>query len=232
LSILPPAAAPAFANEICQLIREHSPDTVFVDCNAISPDTVRHIATIAGDNNVRFQDVGIVGAAPRDDRMPVRFYSSGPWNDEVRQLATAHIEVCEVGEDTGRASAIKMVYASVTNATHSLRAAAAIAAERLGISEELHAEWQHSLPGTYESMQQRFPRLAADADRWAGEMHEIAQTYRSVGLTPAFHEGAAWMFEALAATALGEESRHEAIGHSRSMHEVVEIWSETISVDV
>ena len=32
---------------------------------------------------------------------------------------------------------------------------------------------------------------------WTGEMAEIAATYESVGLTPAFHEGAEWVYALL-----------------------------------
>jgi 3-hydroxyisobutyrate dehydrogenase-like beta-hydroxyacid dehydrogenase len=224
LSIMPPAAATDFANRACPLIKEYSPGTLFVDCNAVSPQTSGEIAKIAAANDVRFQDVGIVGAAPQAKRAPVRFYTSGAYGAQMQQLATEHIRINDMGDEIGRASAIKMVYASVTKATNALRAAAVIAAERLGVSEEIHAEWQDSLPGVYEAMQKRLPLLSADAGRWSGEMHEIANTYQSVGLTPAFHEGAAWLFDYLAATDLGTESKLDALEKNRSLQEVVDVW--------
>jgi 3-hydroxyisobutyrate dehydrogenase-like beta-hydroxyacid dehydrogenase len=232
LSILPPASARAFAAEVCPVIRKHSPNTIFVDCNAISPDSCKTIAEICAQENVRYQDVGIVGAAPRAERIPVRLYTSGPFSSEIQQLRTEHIEVKDLGEEIGKASAIKMVYASLSKGTIALRAAAAIAAERLGVSKEIQLEWQHSMPAVFEAMQQRFPVLSADASRWAGEMLEISQTFDSVDLTSDFHRGAAWMYEQIAATSLGEESKQEALEQRREMQQVIRVWSAAESGDV
>lgn len=229
LSVLPPASALQFAGEVCPLIQKHSPDTLFVDCNAVSPQTLQKIASIAARHQVRFQDAGIVGAAPQADRIPVRVYTSGRHGNEMSQLNTEHIDIKDLGDEAGRASAIKMVYASLTKATNALRAAAAIAGERLGVAEEIHAEWQHSLPAVYEAMDKRLPLLSADAGRWAGEMREIAQTYEAIGLTPLFHEGSEWLFRFLASTELGEETKHEAREKDRSMRQVLDIIAATDS---
>jgi 3-hydroxyisobutyrate dehydrogenase-like beta-hydroxyacid dehydrogenase len=225
LSILPPAVAKDFATMLFPVIRQHSPQMLFVDCNAVSPQTTLAIAAAAEKYGVRFQDVGIVGAAPQPDRIPVRFYTSGPYANELAQLQTDHIAVKDLGEDIGRASAIKMVYASLTKATNALRMAAALAGQRLGVSEEIYAEWQHSLPSVYEAMEKRLPILAADAGRWAGEMREIAITYESIGLTPLFHEASEWIFDFLASTELGDETKREALVENRSLQEVIDIIS-------
>jgi 3-hydroxyisobutyrate dehydrogenase-like beta-hydroxyacid dehydrogenase len=229
LSILPPAAALDFANVVSPLIHQHSPQTLLVDCNAVSPQTVAGISAIAASHGVRFQDAGIIGAAPQADRIPVRIYTSGPFGNEMSQLGTEHITIKNLGDEPGRASAIKMVYASVTKATNALRTAAAIAGERLGVGDEIRAEWQHSLPTVYEAMEVRLPLISADAGRWAGEMREIAETYESVGLTPLFHEASEWVFEYLAATELGAETKTEAREKMRSVQEVLEIVSGTKS---
>jgi 3-hydroxyisobutyrate dehydrogenase-like beta-hydroxyacid dehydrogenase len=232
LSIVPPAQALQFATQICPIVTTHNPSMLFVDCNAVAPQTLQKVASIAAASAVRFQDVGIIGAAPRPDRIPVRFYTSGPFADDLAALATEHIHVEDLGAEIGRASAIKMVYASLTKATSALRAAALIAGQRLGVGDEIHREWQHSLPSVYQSMQERLPVLSADASRWAGEMREIATTYDSISLTPLFHEAAEWIFDALAATELGDESKREASAKNRTLREVVDILSASPSVYV
>jgi hypothetical protein len=125
-------------------------------------------------------------------------------------LAADLIAVRPIGEDIGRASAIKMVYASMTKGTHALRAAAVMAGEKLGVGEEIREEWQSSLPDIYAAMEYRLPRLPGVSGRWAGEMQEIAKTYESLGLTPSFHEGAEWVYELLASVTLdGEQNIDE-----------------------
>lgn len=198
LSILPPAAASAFAEEACSAIEASGRDVVFVDCNAVSPATLSAIASIADRHGVRFHDVGIVGAAPRQDRLPVRFYASGPCEDEISWLAGPMIDLRGIGRDTGRASALKMVYASLTKGTNALRAAALMAGELLGVGPEIRDEWRQSVPDAWRVMERRMDYFPSVADRWTGEMREIAATYASVGLTPAFHEGAEWIYELLA----------------------------------
>lgn len=211
LSIVPPAVAAEFALRVCPLLGRSGRDPLFVDCNAVAPQTVEQIANVAEDCKVRFQDVGIIGAAPQPGRTAVRFYTSGPFIAELQQLATELIDIRPIGDEIGRASAVKIVYASMTKATHAVRAAAAIAGEKLDVGDEIRAEWQESLPEVYAAMQHRLPRLPGVSGRWVGEMQEIAKTYESIGLTPAFHDGAAWMYEILSSV---EPDGNDGIEHS------------------
>src|SRR5690606_24730161 len=86
LSILPPAAAPAFANGIASELERTEARPVFVDCNAVSPATVLEIAAPFVALGAPFVDVGIVGPAPRADRPPTRFYVSGEARDALLAL--------------------------------------------------------------------------------------------------------------------------------------------------
>ncbi len=146
----------------------------------------------------------------------------------MQDLTTDLIDVRPLGEDIAKASSIKMVYASLTKGTHALRAAALIAGEQLGVSDEIRAEWQASLPEAYAAMEKRMPILACDSGRWTGEMREIAKTYESVGLPSAFHEGAESMYEFLAGTSLAGESRDEAREMDRSIEEIVALLHEAL----
>jgi 3-hydroxyisobutyrate dehydrogenase-like beta-hydroxyacid dehydrogenase len=198
LSIMPPAAASGFARQLFPLIEATGSDLLFVECNAISPANCVDIARAAVQHGIRFQDAGIVGASPRTGRSPVRIYTSGKHLEEMNVIATDLIKIMPVGSDIGSASALKMVYASLTKGTHALRAAALMAGEALGVGDEIRKEWQHSLPDVYRAMEGRMPKMLSASGRWAGEMREIAETYDAVGLTPDFHKGAEWIFELLA----------------------------------
>jgi 3-hydroxyisobutyrate dehydrogenase-like beta-hydroxyacid dehydrogenase len=198
LSIIPPAAALEFAEQVCPLLGASSKRPLFVDCNAVSPATIESVASVAAAHGVRFQDAGIIGAAPGEDLVPVRLYTSGAFTQEVERLAMQHIAVKPLGDIPGRASAMKMIYASLTKGTHALRAAAITASVAAGVDREIYEEWGYSLPDALRSMQKRMPRLPMVAERWAGEMREIAETYRSLGMTPSFHEGAEWVYDLIA----------------------------------
>ena len=232
LSIVPPAAAVELASEICAAIAQSPNDTLFVDCNAIAPKTTSIVAQICADHEVRFQDVGIIGASPRPGRTPVRFYTSGPFLGDMQQLATELIQIKDLGNEIGRASAIKMVYASLTKGTHALRIAAALLGEHLGVGDEIREEWQDSLPDVYQAMQYRIQILAPVAGRWTGEMREIAETYKDAGLPPSFHEGAESIYEFLAQTELAAESRDEANDAARTLEELLRLLRDAHAVFV
>ena len=224
LSIVPPSRAPDFAQSACAAITRAGRDVLLVDCNAVSPATLSHIAATAAAHGIRFQDAGIVGQPPRPGRAAVRIYTSGPFNEEMAALAGEHIDIRPLTGDPGRASAIKMAYASLTKGTNALRVAALLAGERLGVGAALRAELEQNLPEVYAAIERRVPDLAADAARWTGEMREIAATYESAGLPPSFHKGAEAIYALLAETPLAAESRDEARQSGRSLEETLEIF--------
>jgi hypothetical protein len=76
-------------------------------------------------------------------------------------------------------------------------------------------------------MEAMVPRLAADAERWIGEMEEIAATFESAGLPRGFHDGATEIFRLLAATPLAAETR-ETLDPDRTLDEAVAIFAEKI----
>ena len=223
LSILPPASAVSLAREVAEAMEAASP-TVYADCNAVSPETSRMIGRIIGVAGGAYVDAGIVGPPPRDHTKPTRFYISGVNTAAMAPVSGPLIELVDVGPEVGRASAIKMCYAAITKGTWTLHAAALIAAEALGISEELHSEFRYSRPAAYAEMERMTPRLPLDAGRWVGEMREIAATLSQAGVTPQFHEGAAAMFEFLDSTSIARETR-ETADPNRTLREALAIFA-------
>ena len=98
------------------------------------------------------------------------------------------------GPSIGRASGMKMCYASMTKGTNALRVAMLTAAESLGLYDDLIEELASSQGGALSAMESGIPGLPANAGRWIGEMEEIAETFESAGVTPRFHQGAAEIF--------------------------------------
>ena len=227
LSILPPAAAAEFASAAADAMAAIEDTPVFVDCNAVSPNTVTAIAQTIQDSGAAFVDVGIIGGAPSETSVP-RFYASGPDLQRVSVLDGKGIEVMEMGSKVGDASAIKMCYAALTKGTWALHTAVLVAAERLGQSKQLIAEFEHSQQSTLGQMRARVPWIATDAGRWIGEMEEIAATFASAGAPTGFHEGAAAIYRLLATTTLAEETR-EHHDKSRTLDQAIEIFANALT---
>lgn len=225
LSILPPADAPVLARAVAEAMGRTGARPLYADCNAVAPTTVAGIADTIRNAGARFIDAGIIGAAPGKGT-PTRFYVSGPDTGPMEALEVPEIWVKPLGPEIGRASAIKMCYASMTKGTNALHVAVLTAAERLGLAAELREEFEFSQKATLDKMAAVVPFLPADAARWVGEMWEIAETYRAAGLPPGFHEGAAAVFELLAATPFAQETR-ETLDRGRTLDAAVRVFAAT-----
>lgn len=220
LSILPPESAPELARALAQAMERAGRAPAFADCNAVAPETARRIAALFDGAGAPVIDAGIVGWAPRPEGPPTRFYVSGPAARLMDALDGPGISIRHCGPEIGRASAVKMCYASISKGTNALHAAAMTAADALGVGETVRAEIADSVPSVMERMRTNVPRLPADSGRWVGEMEEIARTFASVGVTTGFHRGAADMFRLLDSTPYGRETR-ETMDTARTLEETV-----------
>ena len=228
LSILPPAEAESFAGEAAAAMRRTGARPAIAECNAISPATAGRIAACFAGTGATFIDAGIIGSPPGRSDLPTRFYCSGPDTSALEALDGPALSVRRLGNDIGRASAMKMVYAAVTKGTFTLHAAALTAARAYGLSGPFHAELEESQPVAFAAMNRMVPRLPLDAARWVGEMHEIRDTLASAGLPAGFHQGAAEVFEFLARTSIAAETR-ETVDPSRTLDEALEIYAATLA---
>lgn len=228
LSILPPAAAFGFAGSASEVIRAQGRPVVYADCNAVSPATVRRIEALFADSPARFVDIGIVGPAPRiETASPTRFYVSGPFREALLHLDVPEITMVDMGDPIGRASALKMCYAAMTKGTTALHANLLLAARRLGIGAELFAEIESSEPEAAQRMARRVPFLAATAERFTGEMAEIAATFDAAGVSGDFYRGAQWLYALIARSALAGETRASQPAE-RSLEEALAAYAATI----
>jgi len=226
LSILPPQHAIEFASKVSKQILKEGGDVVFADCNAISPATTLKIKELMDKAQIPFVKIGIIGPPPRVGE-ETRFYASGPDANRLSELGGEGILYKIVSEDIVAAAAMKMCYAGLTKCTMTLQTAVLIASEILGVRDELSRELESSQKFHWSLMTSRVPFYAADADRWAGEMHEIAQTLGSVGLTKNLHEGAGDIFRLMASSPLGEETR-ETLDKNRTLEDTIRIFSQMV----
>jgi 3-hydroxyisobutyrate dehydrogenase-like beta-hydroxyacid dehydrogenase len=224
LSIVPPAAALACAEKIAEAMRAARAAPVFADCNAVAPATVRRIARLFDSTGAAVIDAGIVGRGPRPGGERTRFYVSGPARRALLDVAVAEIELLDMGEEIGAASALKMAYAALNKGTDALHTAVLLAGARLGVLPALLQELESSQAEALARMKARVPFLAATAARFTGEMAEIAETFAAAGVTPEFHRGAEWVYTQLAATPLAAETR-ATLPRERSLDAALAVFS-------
>ena len=91
-----------------------------------------------------------------------------------------------------------MCYAAYTKGTTALLCAILATAEDLGVRRDLEQHWQRDDPQFADEVAQRVRQVTAKAWRFAGEMEEIASTFRAAGMPGEFHAAAASVYRRLA----------------------------------
>lgn len=191
ISVCPPAAAVDVAREV----HETGYEGLYVDVNAVSPDTSRQIGRLFD----RYVDGGIIGPPPVVPSSSTRLYLSGEEAAEVADMfRDSHVDARVIGENPGRASALKAAYAGWTKGASSLLLAVAAFAVSEEVDELLQEEWSLSLPELSERLERTSSTVGSKAWRFAGEMEEIAAAFGSAGLPTGFHRSAAEVYRRLA----------------------------------
>jgi 3-hydroxyisobutyrate dehydrogenase-like beta-hydroxyacid dehydrogenase len=205
MSVMNPGAALEFAKEAAAAIKTQPKKPVFIDCNAIAPDTMREIEALMKGAGARCLDGGLIGPPPRGTAK-VHLYISGPGSADVADIGNAQLLVHVMSERLGDASAVKICYSAFNKGTQGLLLEALMAAQRLGVYDALEKQLLGSRADMYNWLLGALPSMPPKAYRWVPEMYQIAKTFEGVGMTPRIFQGQADMFELIAATALGKET--------------------------
>ena len=173
LSILPPGEAEALARHLAPALKALDRKPVYVDCNAVSPQTAIRIGEIIAPTGVDFVDGGIIGGPPRPGYSPT-IYASGPTASQTAVLRDWGIDWRVIDGPVGAASALKMSYAGITKGTTAIASAMLLGAARFGCGEALIAELTESQPEMLARFREGIPRMYDKAYRWVAEMEEIS----------------------------------------------------------
>jgi 3-hydroxyisobutyrate dehydrogenase-like beta-hydroxyacid dehydrogenase len=194
ISVCPPHAA----EEVAESVMESGFKGLYLDANAISPQRTIKIGQMLEANEIHFVDGGIVGG-PAWTPKETWLYLSGKHTAEIASCFTnGPLGTIVVGDQIGKASALKMCYAAYTKGTTALLSAVLATADSLGVREELNRQWDMDNSGFSEQVNRRVRRVTAKAWRFEGEMKEIASTFREAGLPVGFHLAAAEIYHRMA----------------------------------
>src|SRR5437588_10398957 len=199
LSILPPGEAEALARQIAPALAELKKTPVYVDCNAISPQTAARVAAIIEPTGAKFVDGGIIGGPPREGYGGPAIYASGPAVGETKVLRDWGLDWRAIDGPIGAASGLKMSYAGITKGTTAIAAAMLLGAARFGCGEALIAELSKSQPEMLKRMRGSIPGMYDKAYRWVGEMEEISDFHGPNKPAADMYAAIARLYELLAA---------------------------------
>jgi len=180
------AVTAASSVEAAQSVRGHATGTpYFLDINSVSPGRKQATAKLLGDT-ARYVDVAVLAPIhPARHRTPMLL--AGPHAAAVApSLAALDMRVTIAGPETGAAAAIKMVRSVMIKGIEALTLECFLAAARAGVVDEVAASMKNNYPGLDwgKIVPYNLERMANHGERRAGEMEEVADTLRELGVEP------------------------------------------------
>lgn len=206
LSIVPPGDALALAKRLAGVLTAANTKPIYVECNAVSPQTMNQIAQVIAGTGCAFVAAGIIGPPPKPGTTNTKFYASGPASAEFAKLNDYGLIVRVLDGPLTAASALKMSYAGITKGFTTLSAAMMLAATRGGSAQALQAELAESQPALFDWLKRQTPNMYAKAYRWVAEMDEISTFVGNDHPEHAMLAAAARFYERIAEDFEGEKN--------------------------
>ena len=196
ISICPPHAAAAVAQEVADAVADRPDPPLYVEANAVAPATVREIGALMGVERV--VDGAVIGPPAWEPGRTV-LWLAGAAAPAVADLFTgspftARVLGSEPQADLGAASALKACYALQSKALPAVWAVLASGAEAYGVRDALREQLAGDGVDLDAHVDALHARAGAKAWRWAGEMDEAAAAFTAVGVPDGFSRAAAEVY--------------------------------------
>lgn len=192
ISICPPHAARDVAREVADALGDRTERPLYVDANAVSPDTVREIDCVLGPGTVC--DGAVIGP-PAWQRGTTVLWLSGPGADAAAGLFEGSpFDARVLGQEIGTASGLKACFALQSKALPTVWLALSEAAERFGVTDELRGELERTGTGYDAALADVRAKAASRGWRWAGEMEEAADALAAIDVPDGFSRAAAELY--------------------------------------
>jgi 3-hydroxyisobutyrate dehydrogenase-like beta-hydroxyacid dehydrogenase len=198
LSVVPPKDAAGLAQRLKPAIARAAKKPIYVDCNAVAPQTAVEIGTILDGTGAHYVDGGIIGAPPTPTTPGARLYVSGERARDVTRLSNYGLDTRFLDGPIGAASALKMSYAGITKGFTAVSAFMMLGATRAGCAAELHKELAESQAPLLAWLGRQMPKMPPKAYRWVAEMEEIGVFLDGIPDGRAAYDGFARLYEFVA----------------------------------
>lgn len=181
-------ALPA-ARDYAPLLR---PGAIWCDMNSVAPDTKRAAAKAVEAAGAQYVDVAVLAPVePARLAVPLLLAGSAAPDAEAALRAAGFTNVRVVGDEVGRASAIKMIRSVMVKGIEALTAEMMLAAEKAGVADEVLASLDASekVRPWRERADYNIERMVTHGLRRAAEMEESAKTLQGLGVEPVMTAG-------------------------------------------
>ena len=197
-SLVPPEHALSSASVFADTVRKTTRKPLFVDCNSVSPSTVKAVATTVNSAGADCADGVFIGSAGLLDTKTV-LYLSGAQGKALAMKFKGALRVVYLGETLGEASALKLCFASFNKGLIALFLEVACAGGKTAHRNELISCLENFYPGTMETVRRLLPSYPQHAHRRVKEMEEMITYLQESGQRPAVVPGIVSVLEAFSA---------------------------------
>jgi 3-hydroxyisobutyrate dehydrogenase-like beta-hydroxyacid dehydrogenase len=159
---------------------------IFVDVNAACPDTIIEVFDILRKTGCIFVDVAMM-ADVKSNRHKVPMFVSGPGAERFENLMSPYgMNIKIVGEETGQASAMKMIRSVFTKGFEALLMEALTAAQEYQIVDLTMENLAKSMDSTTFEKRANvlLGKTAIHSARRIHEMEDVIKTLNSLGVDP------------------------------------------------
>ena len=189
LSLVTADSALPAAQDYAALLK---PQAIWCDMNSVAPDTKRAAAKAIAAAGGRYVDVAVL-APVHPARMNVPLLISGEHAAEAEMLlrAAGFTKTRVVGNEIGRASAIKMIRSIMVKGVEALTAEMMLAATKAGVVDEVLSSLDASEKGDswFTRAEYNVERMTTHGLRRAAEMEESCKTLEGLGIEPMMTSG-------------------------------------------
>lgn len=178
---------------------------LFCDLNSVAPDTKRAAAEAIAVGGGDYVDVAVMSPV-QPAALSAPLLVSGPRAEDaaeaLRQCGFTKVRV--VGDQIGRASAIKMIRSVLIKGVEALSAECMLAASEAGVLGEVVASLDASWPGADWAARADYnlDRMMVHGGRRAAEMQEVVSTLDGLGVGSSMSRGAVARQSAIGALGL------------------------------
>jgi 3-hydroxyisobutyrate dehydrogenase-like beta-hydroxyacid dehydrogenase len=169
-----------------------APGAIWCDMNSVAPGTKRMAAQAIEAAGGHYVDVAVLAPVnPARLAVPLLLAGAAAGRAEVLLRVAGFTNTRVVGEEVGRASAIKMIRSVMVKGIEALTVEMMLAAEAAGVADEVLASLEASEQA--QPWRQRaaynIERMVTHGARRAAEMAESARTLSELGIEPVMTEG-------------------------------------------
>jgi 3-hydroxyisobutyrate dehydrogenase len=219
LSVVTPDASLSAAQEAASHL---CPGKTYLDLTSSFPEDMKAASALVEPTGARFVDGAIMGALPISGHK-VLIYAAGSHAEEAaRFLNQRGMNIQPVGQEPGRASAIKLILSISSKGLEALLVETLLAAHHYGVEEQvLSAFHQFFVKGLGAAIDRFVGSDAVHSGRRVKEMESSVQLLKNLGVDPIMTEAIVRRLKWSASLGLKEYFQGRT---PEGYREVIEAW--------